>query len=61
MAVTRLRNGTMSRRDLLENRYKNTRWNILIVAIATMINVILVTGDTYGEEKGASQRDKSYG
>jgi hypothetical protein len=47
MAVTRLRNGTMSRRDLLENRYKNTRWNILIVAIATMINVILVTGDTY--------------
>ena len=47
MAVTRLRNGTMSRRDLLENRYNSTRRNLLLVAVVTLLNVVIIKSDMY--------------
>ena len=47
MAETRLRNGTMSRRDLLENRYNSTRRNLLLVAVVTLLNVVIIKSDMY--------------
>ena len=47
MAVTRLRNGTMSRRDMLENRYNSTRRNLLLVAVVTLLNVVIIKSDMY--------------
>ena len=47
MAHAIARNGALSKRDLLENKYKNSRWNLLLVAIVTLINVVFVAGDSY--------------
>lgn len=47
MAHAFSRNVALSKEGLLEQRYNNTRWNLLLVAIVTLINVIFVAGDSY--------------
>ena len=47
MAHAFSRNVAQSKEGLLEQRYNNTRWNLLLVAIVTLINVIFVAGDSY--------------
>lgn len=46
MAHAFSRNVALSKEGLLEQRYNNTRWNLLLVAIVTLINVIFVAGDS---------------
>ena len=47
MANVLSRNAGLSKRERLETRYNNTRRNLLLVAVVTLINVIMVKSDMY--------------
>ena len=47
MANVLSRNAGLSKREQLETRYNNTRRNLLLVAVVTLLNVVIVKSDMY--------------